>query len=214
MDKRTVIETTLNMINVLHDYFLADEYGDDDIDDGVDADWQIEQIDKAHEIIETLLPEVRVAERRDNELTAYKVKGVLAERTCNALLRAGFYTTEDLTYVTELQIKHIRQIGKAAYEEIQRFCKDYGINIGSNSRKVPSFSKGDIVVSLFDKESYKESLYCKARTISKGTKFEIVEINTQQTDGYFHLPTYLCRLIESDNDMDRAVFNLSQIAKI
>lgn len=69
MDKRTVIETTLNMINVLRDYFLADEYGDDDIDDGVDADWQLKQIDKAHEIIETLLPEDRAAERIDNRHT-------------------------------------------------------------------------------------------------------------------------------------------------
>ena len=69
MDKRTVIKTTLNMINVLRDYFIADEYGDDDIDDGVDADWQIAQIDKAHEIIETLLPEVRVAEEVEKIMT-------------------------------------------------------------------------------------------------------------------------------------------------
>lgn len=150
----------------------------------------------------------------DNRLTAYEIKGVLAKRTCNALLRAGLYTTEDLTYVTELQIKQISQIGKTAYEEIQRFCKDYGINIGSNSGKVPSFSKGDIVVSLFDNESYKKFLDYKTRIFPKGTKFEIVEINTQQTDGYFHLPTYLCRLIESDDDIDLAFFKLSQIAKI
>ncbi|MCR5669883.1 MAG: hypothetical protein K6G10_02670 [Butyrivibrio sp.] len=160
-------------------------------------------------ISEKLISEGTKVDISDNRLTAYKIKGVLATRTCNALLRAGLYTAEDLTYVTELQIKQISQIGKAAYEEIQRFCKDYGINIGSNSGKVPSFSKGDIVVSLFDKQY----LGYKAGNIPKGTKFEVVEINTRQTDGYFHLPTYLCRLIESDNDMDRAVFYLSQITK-
>ena len=62
MDKRTMIETALNALTILHDYIVCDEWGDDEIDDGVDADWQIKQIDKAHEIIETLLPEVRMAE--------------------------------------------------------------------------------------------------------------------------------------------------------
>ena len=62
MDKRTMIETALNALTILHDYIVADEWGDDEIDEGVDADWQITQIVKAHEIIETLLPEVRVAE--------------------------------------------------------------------------------------------------------------------------------------------------------
>lgn len=119
--------------------------------------------------------------------------------------------------MTELQIKQIRQIGKKAYEEIQHFCNDYGINIGSNSGKVPSFSKGDIVVSVFDFavcffKNNKNFLDYKDRNIPKGTKFKIVEINTQQTDGC--LPTYLCRLIESDDDKDLAFFNLSQIAKI
>lgn len=62
MNKRLIIEQTLNALNILHDYIMCDEFGDDEIDDGVDSEWQIEQIDKAHEIIETLLPECRVAE--------------------------------------------------------------------------------------------------------------------------------------------------------
>lgn len=118
----------------------------------------------------------------------------------------------------EFQIKQIRQIGKAAYEEIRRFCKDYGISIGSNSGKVPSFSKGDIVVSVFDiaisffNSSNRHIFDSKRKNIPKGTKFEIVEINIQQSDAY--LPIYLCRLVESDDDMDFAFFKLSQIAKI
>lgn len=67
MDKRTMIETALNALTILHDYLVADEWGDDEIDDGVDADWQIAQVDKAHEIIETLLPEGRWAESEDKE---------------------------------------------------------------------------------------------------------------------------------------------------
>lgn len=65
MDKRTMIETALNALTILHDYIVCDEYGDDEIDDGVDSEWQIAQIDKAHEIIETLLPEVRMAESEE-----------------------------------------------------------------------------------------------------------------------------------------------------
>ncbi len=165
-----------------------------------------------------LISEKTKVDMNDNRIIAYRDKGVLSARTCGALLRAGFYTTEDLTYVTEFQIKQIRQIGKAAYEEIQRFCKDYGISIGSNSGKVPSFSKGDIVVSVFNiavsffNKNNKNFLGYKTRNIPKGTKFEIVEINTQMSDAY--LPTYLCRLIESDDDKDLASFKLSQIAKI
>lgn len=163
-----------------------------------------------------LIPKKIKVDIKNNRLTAYKVKGVLSTRTCAALLRAGFYTVGDLTYVDEFQIKQIRQIGKTAYEEIQRFCNDYGINIGSNSGKVPSFSKGDIVVSVFDTvvsffKNY--TIYdSKRKIIPKGTKFEIVEINTQMSDAY--LPNYLCRLIESDDDKDLAFFELSQIAKI
>lgn len=59
MDKRTMIETALNTLTILHDYLVADEWGDDEIDEGVDADWQISQVDKAHELIEMLLPEAR-----------------------------------------------------------------------------------------------------------------------------------------------------------
>lgn len=62
MDKRTMIETTLNTLTILHDYLVSDEWGDDEIDEGVDADWQINQVNKAHEIIETLLPECRWSE--------------------------------------------------------------------------------------------------------------------------------------------------------
>lgn len=62
MDERTVIETALNVLTMLHDYLMADEWGDDEIDEGVDSDWQISQVDKAHEIIETLLPEGRWSE--------------------------------------------------------------------------------------------------------------------------------------------------------
>lgn len=67
MDKRTVIETALNVLTLLHDYLMADEDGDYEIDEGVDADWQMEQVDKAHEIIETLLPEGRFTEGEDKE---------------------------------------------------------------------------------------------------------------------------------------------------
>ena len=67
MDKRTMIETALNVLTILHDYLIADEWGDDEIDEGVDADWQIEQVDKAHEIIETLLPEGRFTEIEPQE---------------------------------------------------------------------------------------------------------------------------------------------------
>ena len=62
MDKRTMIETTLNVINTLRDYIMADEWGDDEIDEGVDTDWRIKQIDKAHELLEELLPEAREIE--------------------------------------------------------------------------------------------------------------------------------------------------------
>ena len=96
MDKRAVIETTLNMINVLRDYFVADEYGDDDIDDGVDADWQIAQIDNAHEIIETLLPEVRVAESEDQERKA---------NTHIVIKREDI-----LKYLTDEQIKYLNAV--------------------------------------------------------------------------------------------------------
>lgn len=65
MDKRTVIETALNVLTILHDYLVADEDGDFEIDEGVDVDWQIAQVDKAHEIIETLLPEGRCSESDD-----------------------------------------------------------------------------------------------------------------------------------------------------
>ena len=65
MDKRTMIETTLNTLTILHDYLVADEWGDDEIDEGVEADWQIEQVNKAHEIIETLLPEGRWSESEE-----------------------------------------------------------------------------------------------------------------------------------------------------
>lgn len=67
MDKRTMIETALNALTVLHDYIVADEWGDVEIDEGVDDDWQIEQVDKAHEIIETLLPEGRWAESDEDK---------------------------------------------------------------------------------------------------------------------------------------------------
>ena len=66
MDKRTMIETTLNALTILHDYLVSDEWGDDEIDEGVDADWQINQVNKAHEIIETLLPECRWSEGEKN----------------------------------------------------------------------------------------------------------------------------------------------------
>lgn len=59
-----MIETALNVLTILHNYLLADEWGDDEIDEGVDADWQIAQVDKAHEIIETLLPEGRESEMK------------------------------------------------------------------------------------------------------------------------------------------------------
>ncbi len=65
MDKRTMIETALNALTILHDYLIADEDGDYEIDEGVDADWQIKQVDKAHEIIETLLPEGRWSESEE-----------------------------------------------------------------------------------------------------------------------------------------------------
>lgn len=60
MDKRTVIETALNALTILHDYLVADEWGEDAIDE--DVDWQIGQVNKAQEIIETLLPENRWTE--------------------------------------------------------------------------------------------------------------------------------------------------------
>ena len=96
MNKRSVIETTLNMINVLRDYFMADEYGDDDIDDGVEFDWQIEQIDKAHEILETLLPEVRMVESDDKERKA---------NTHIVIKREDI-----LKYLTDEQIKYLNAV--------------------------------------------------------------------------------------------------------
>lgn len=59
MDKRTIIEFALNALTILEEYLVSDEWGDDEIDEGVEVDWQIEQVSKAHEIIETLLPEGR-----------------------------------------------------------------------------------------------------------------------------------------------------------
>lgn len=73
MDKRTLIDDLLNSMNKLRDYIMADEFGDDDVDNGVDGDWLLTQLDNAHVLIELMLPEAR------EEYTVYDAIKVMSE---------------------------------------------------------------------------------------------------------------------------------------
>lgn len=149
-------------------------------------------------------------DKNNDKLISYWYKGLLKTRTYKALARAGINTIKDLTFVTESQLKNIRNIGKTSYEEILCFCKAYGIVIGLDINKVPIFSKGDIVISLTDTIGYKQGTIIR-ETVKKGTIFEVVGTNSSKS--YFSLLSYQCHPLNLDVNIDYTFFSPSEIVR-
>ncbi len=75
----------------------------------------------------------------------------LSQRTRNALLRSNVFTSEDLAIIGE-RIQYVLTVGKKTYGEVMRLAEACGIELTEEGRKRPTFSRGEQVISLMERD--------------------------------------------------------------
>ena len=100
-----------------------------------------------------------------NENLIYIDKARITPRIKNALTRSGILTTKDLLYVEKDKLRRIRNFGPKSIQELEEFCKNIGIDIGSCAEATPHFSYGQKVVTTVETSA----MYCPKVIIPEGT---------------------------------------------